>query len=51
MVVTSRGFVRFVRRAESYDEAKAAALWDQSAELVGLGSDGIFRLPGSAIPT
>ena len=36
---------------ESYDEAKASALWDQSAELVGLGSDGIFRLPGTAIPT
>ena len=37
--------------AESYDLAKAAALWDQSAELVGLGRDWVSRRPGTAIPT
>jgi hypothetical protein len=35
---------------ESYDEAKAAAFWEQSAELVGLGHDGAFRRPDTAVP-
>jgi NAD(P)-dependent dehydrogenase (short-subunit alcohol dehydrogenase family) len=33
--------------AESYDEAKAAALWEQSAELVGLSQEDVFRRPGT----
>ena len=36
--------------AESYDDAKAAALWEQSAELVGLSQDGVFRHVGNAVP-
>ncbi len=37
--------------AESYDLAKAAALWEQSAELVGLSHDGAFRLSEMPVPT
>jgi len=36
--------------AESYEEAKAAALWEQSAELVGLGREEVVRRPGTAMP-
>jgi len=45
------GLMEIRSSAESYDEAKAAALWEQSAELVGLSRDGVFRLPGTAVPT
>jgi NAD(P)-dependent dehydrogenase (short-subunit alcohol dehydrogenase family) len=34
---------------ESYDEAKAAALWDQSAELVGLSQEEVSRRPVTAV--
>ena len=34
---------------ESYDKAKAAALWEQSAELVGLNQDGTSRHPVTAV--
>ena len=34
---------------ESYDNAKAAAVWEQSAELVGLSHDGVLRRRGTAI--
>ena len=37
--------------AESYDAAKAAALWEQSAELVGLSSDGVTRPLSTPVPT
>jgi hypothetical protein len=36
--------------AESYDEAKAAALRDQSTELVGLKHDEVLRRAGAAAP-
>ena len=35
---------------ESYDEAKASALWDQSAELVGLRHDEVVRRAGAVAP-
>ena len=44
------GFVEIRSSEESYDEAKAAALWEQSAELVGLSHDGAFRRPDTAVP-
>jgi light-dependent protochlorophyllide reductase len=34
---------------ESYDTARAAALWEQSAELVGLSQEEVFRRPGTAV--
>jgi NAD(P)-dependent dehydrogenase (short-subunit alcohol dehydrogenase family) len=35
--------------AESYDEAQAAALWEQSAELVGLSREEVSRRPDTAV--
>jgi NAD(P)-dependent dehydrogenase (short-subunit alcohol dehydrogenase family) len=35
--------------AESYDEAKAAARWEQSAELAGLSQEEVFGRPGTAM--
>ena len=37
--------------AESYDEAKAAALWEQSAELVGLRHEEVAPRPTMPVPT
>ena len=37
------GLVEIRSSAESYDEAKAAALWEESAELVGLRDDYVVR--------
>jgi NAD(P)-dependent dehydrogenase (short-subunit alcohol dehydrogenase family) len=37
--------------AESYDETKAAALWEQSAELVGLGLEEGSLRPVAIVPT
>ncbi len=36
--------------AESYEEEKAGALWDQSALIVGLVHDGVFPRPDAALP-
>ncbi len=36
--------------SESYDASKAAALWDQSAELVGLGRERDFASLNTAVP-
>jgi NAD(P)-dependent dehydrogenase (short-subunit alcohol dehydrogenase family) len=44
------GLVETRSSAESYDEAKAAALWEQSAELVGLSQEWGLRRPGTALP-
>ncbi len=44
------GLLEIRSSEESYDKAKAAALWEQSAELVGLSDDGVFRRHDSAVP-
>ncbi len=44
------GLLEIRSSQESYDEANAAALWEQSAELVGLSDDGVLRRPDTAVP-
>jgi light-dependent protochlorophyllide reductase len=44
------GLIDIRSSEESYDEAKAAALWDQSAELVGLNREEVFRRSDTAVP-
>ncbi len=44
------GLIEIRSSTESYDEATARALWDQSAELVGLNQDEVLRQRGTAVP-
>jgi hypothetical protein len=45
------GLAEIRSSAESYDETKAAALWEQSAELVGLGEEEGWLRPVATAPT